>query len=121
PAPARSTRRPATTAAPPNVACRRARSTPSRQPRSVARLHPRRRSRVDPRAMTDITQTCLAFPRLTGTVRGVLYRYSKPEEIEMEPIHAIAELYVRTALNDVAHSALPNSPVLSYVESRRRI
>jgi hypothetical protein len=39
----------------------------------------------------------------------------------MEPIHAMAELYVRTALNDVAHSALPNSPVLPYVESRQRI
>jgi hypothetical protein len=39
----------------------------------------------------------------------------------MEPIHAIADLYTRTTLNDVAHSALPNAPVLPYVESRRRI
>jgi len=39
----------------------------------------------------------------------------------MEPIHAIADLYTRTALNDVAHSALPNAPVLPYVESRHRI
>jgi hypothetical protein len=39
----------------------------------------------------------------------------------MEPIRAIADLYTRTALNDVARSALPNAPVLPYVESRRRI
>jgi hypothetical protein len=39
----------------------------------------------------------------------------------MESIHAIAELYTRTALNDIAHSALPNAPVLPYVEPRHRI
>ena len=39
----------------------------------------------------------------------------------MEPIHAIAHLYTRNSLDGVAHSALPNAPVLPYVEPRRRI
>jgi hypothetical protein len=30
----------------------------------------------------------------------------------MEPIHAIADLYTRTALTGLAHSALPDAPVL---------
>jgi hypothetical protein len=30
----------------------------------------------------------------------------------MDPFHAIADLYSRTALPDLAHSALPNAPVL---------
>jgi hypothetical protein len=43
------------------------------------------------------------------------------KEIEMVPIHAIADLYTRTAANDLARSALPNAPVLPDVEPRRRI
>jgi hypothetical protein len=40
----------------------------------------------------------------------------------MEPIHAIADLYsMRTTPHTQAFSALPNAPVLPYVEPRHRI
>jgi hypothetical protein len=40
----------------------------------------------------------------------------------MEPIHAIADLYsMRTSAHAAAFSALPNAPVLPYVEPRRRV
>jgi hypothetical protein len=39
----------------------------------------------------------------------------------MEPIHAAANLYSKTSLHQVANSALPDAPVLPYVEPRRRI
>jgi hypothetical protein len=39
----------------------------------------------------------------------------------MEPFHAVADLYSKTSLHKVAYSALPDAPVQSYVEPRRRL
>ena len=39
----------------------------------------------------------------------------------MEPIHAVADKYSKTSLHKVAYSALPDAPVLPYIEPRRRI
>jgi hypothetical protein len=39
----------------------------------------------------------------------------------MEPFHAVADLYSKTSLHQVANSALPDAPVQPYVEPRRRL
>jgi hypothetical protein len=39
----------------------------------------------------------------------------------MEPIHAVAELYSKRNSHGLAHSALPNAPVLPYVAPRHRL
>ena len=39
----------------------------------------------------------------------------------MEPIHSIADLYSKNSVHHLANSALPNAPVLPYVQPRRRV
>src|SRR3954470_8081079 len=70
--------------------------------------------------MTDITSK-FRVSHLTGIDTGVLYRYRATKESDMESFATIGNMYAKSTLHKVAHSALPDAPVQPYVEPRRRL